>query len=316
VNVLIANRAQAEGLCYKHVLVAGELNVDLILSGCTALPQPGKELLAEDALLTLGSSSAICAMGLARLGNRVAFIGKAGCDEWGDFCIRTMEAAGIDMSHVIRDAALKTGITVSLTTPKDRALLTFPGAISALRAEDIALDRLREFRHLHVSSFFLQTNLRPGLRALFAAAHARGMTTSLDPGHDPQERWDGLRDVIEEVDVFLPNENELLGLTPDLRTLDHPRRATVVKLGSRGAMSICGGRISGTISPRVDPMDTTGAGDSFDAGFLHYWFRKKPLDECLRFAAVCGALSTLGMGGTGAQPTAQQAQEFLTRSMT
>ena len=71
----------------KKILVAGDINVDLICSGYHAFPAPGKEVLVDDFVMTLGGSSAVCAMGLARLGNPVAFIGKVGADSWGDYCI-------------------------------------------------------------------------------------------------------------------------------------------------------------------------------------------------------------------------------------
>src|SRR5262249_29218074 len=148
----------------KRVLVAGEINVDLILQGSGSLPALGKETLVEDALLTLGSASAICAVGLARLGTPVSFIGKVGADTWGDFCRERMREAGIDTSGVRRDPGLKTGLTVSFTQPRDRALVSFLGAIESLTAADVPEAALRSASHLHVSSYYLQRGLRPGCR--------------------------------------------------------------------------------------------------------------------------------------------------------
>jgi sugar/nucleoside kinase (ribokinase family) len=121
----------------KRILVAGELNVDLVFRDCQAFPAPGREVLAEDAVVVPGSSSMICAMGLARLGNPVAFAGKVGVDGWGGFCVSALQGAGIDVAAVRRDASLRTGITASFSTSADRALVTFAGAIGALRASDI-----------------------------------------------------------------------------------------------------------------------------------------------------------------------------------
>src|SRR4051812_33103775 len=101
----------------KRVLVVGEINVDLILQGAHALPAPGKEVVVDDLVLTLGSASAICAMGLARLGTPVAFLGKVGTDPWGDFCLEAMRATSIDVSRVVADPGIKTGVTVSITSP-------------------------------------------------------------------------------------------------------------------------------------------------------------------------------------------------------
>src|SRR5215831_20251883 len=138
------------------VLIAGELNVDLVLQGYSSFPQLGKEVLAEDVSLTLGSASAICAAGLARLGTSVVFVGKVGCDAWGDLTLQRLGELGIDLQYVIRDASIKTGLTVSITSSKDRALITYLGSIAELRASDIRDDWFPAFRHIHVSSFYLQ----------------------------------------------------------------------------------------------------------------------------------------------------------------
>jgi sugar/nucleoside kinase (ribokinase family) len=187
-------------------LVIGELNPDLVLGPYRSFPGLGKEVIAEDLNLTLGSASAICAAGLARLGNAVRFAGKVGADQWGDFCTGLLSGAGIDVSHVKRDSGSKTGLTVSLTCSADRALVTYLGAIRSFCAADLDSSVMDDCTHLHISSYYLQDGLRPDCRWLFAEAHARGLTTSLDPGFDPAERWDGgLLEVLQEVDVFFPN---------------------------------------------------------------------------------------------------------------
>jgi sugar/nucleoside kinase (ribokinase family) len=334
-------------------LVAGELNLDLILRNYLSFPALGQETLVEDVTLTLGSSSAICAAGLAKLGNTVIFTGKVGMDSWGELCLESLAKLGVDASRVMRDAGVKTGITVSITSPRDRAMVTYLGAMATMRAEEIGARGLDGFDHLHVASVFLQRALRPGLKALLALAHARGLTTSLDPGFDPEEKWG--RDVIDllaEVDVFLPNEVELRGLTgfsdPEqgLRALENDRTLTVAKLGSDGCAVLENGTLMRVPAFPVEPVDTTGAGDSFNAGLLHCVVAQallpaapallpaqtsgqatprsiagrredgaptgqSPLRQALRFAAACGALSTLAAGGTGAQATEEQAKAFL-----
>ncbi len=247
-----------------NVLVIGELNVDLILSGYSTFPAPGKEVLVEDLALTLGSSSAICAAGLARLGNRVGFLGKVGRDPWGDFCIAALDKAHVDTSAVLRDANVKTGLTASVTSSKDRALITYLGAMAALRRSDISDQVLSGYRHLHVSSYYIQTGLRPGLRDLFRAARAHGLTISLDPGFDPRESWDrALFEVLEEVDVFLPNEVELAAITgrddvaEGLKAPGNGRTLTIAKLGRDGAMAIDGGKPVRVAGLPVEPLSST-----------------------------------------------------------
>jgi sugar/nucleoside kinase (ribokinase family) len=302
----------------KRVLVAGEINVDLILKGSDSLPVLGREVLVDDALLTLGSASAICAVGLARLGTPVVFVGKVGADTWGDFCLERMRAAGIDTSLVRRDPALKTGLTVSFTQPRDRALVSYLGAIGALTAGDVPDAALGSSAHLHVSSYYLQRGLRPGCRALLARARAAGLSTSLDPGDDPEGRWGhDIVDTLAETDLFFPNEVELRGITgvadavEGLRRLENGRTRAVVKLGAAGCVTLDEGRPLAVSAFKTEPVDTTGAGDSFDAGFLHAWLAGRPLRECLLWGAACGSLSTRALGGTGHQADHAEAERLV-----
>jgi len=302
----------------KTVLVVGEINVDLIFQGYDSFPAPGKEVLVDDFVITLGSASAICAMGLARLGRPVAFLSKVGADTWGAYCLDTMRAAGIDVARVVRDPSLKTGVTAAITSPRDRALVSFLGSIRALRAEDVTDGVFRGFQHLHVSSYFLQEGLRPGLRDVLARAGAAGLTTSLDPGFDPAERWErDLLETLDEVDLFFPNEVELRALTGEdlilegLRRLDNPRTRTVVKLGARGCATLEKGALVEAGAFPVETVDTTGAGDSFNAGFLHAWLEGMPIETCLRYGVACGSLSTRGLGGTSRQAAAAEVETLL-----
>jgi sugar/nucleoside kinase (ribokinase family) len=301
------------------LLIAGELNPDLILGNCHIFPEPGKEVLVDDLTLTLGSSSAICASGLARLGDSVTFASVVGADPYGDFCIDALRQTGVDVSLVQRRPGLKTGITVSITSARDRALVTYPGAITALRAEDLPDTVFAGHRHFHVSSWFLQDGLRPGLKGLFAAAHRAGLTTSLDTGYDPSEQWSTelLLDTLTAVDVFLPNETEIKaitgqnGLEAALHNLDNGKLLIVAKLGAEGCIARHRAESIRAYAFPVEVADTTGAGDSFNAGFLHAWLRGELLEDCLRFAGACGALSTRGMGGAAAQASEEDVKRYL-----
>jgi sugar/nucleoside kinase (ribokinase family) len=304
----------------NRVLVAGEINADLVLQGYSEFPVPGKEVLVDDFALVLGSASAIMAMGLARLGTSVAFVGHVGQDLFGRLCLEEMAGRGIDLSRVLQAGGPKTGLTVSITSPRDRALVTYLGAIRALTGADVPDASLRGFDHLHSSSFFFQDGLRPDLPDLFARAHRAGLTTSLDTGFDPSGRWDGgLRETLRETDLFFPNEVELAALTgtedptEGLRRLENGRTRVVAKLGKNGAMTLDGGQAVHVPAYPVEAVDTTGAGDSFNAGFLHRWLQGAPILECLRLGAACGALSTLGLGGTAAQPGLADAEALVAR---
>ncbi len=300
------------------ILIIGEINVDLILQNYQAFPELGKEVLVEESTLTLGSSSAICAVGLARLGEDVSFLGKVGCDTWGDFCCRRLQDARIDITRVIVDSAVKTGITVSITGTTDRALITHLGAIAQFHAGDIDPAMIRGFDHLHISAYFMQSGLRPGIPAVFGQAKAAGMTTSIDPGFDPGGKWGpGLAETLAGTDVFFPNEVELRGISGKdnleeaLASLQNGHTLVVAKLGRDGAMAIVNGRLVRVPAPLVEPVDTTGAGDTFDAGFLHRWLAGQSVESAMRYGAACGAISTLAPGGTGCQPDEAGVEAFL-----
>src|SRR5687768_9864889 len=227
------------------ILVAGEINPDLILTGDVS-PEFGQvEKLVDSAALTIGSSSAIFACGAARLGLRVAFIGVCGDDIFGRFMLDEMQKRSVDVSNVIIRSDGQTGLSLILNRGVDRAILTYPGLIAALRTSDISDPLLQSARHLHVASYFLQTNLQPDLSNLFQRACAFGLTTSLDTNYDPSESWLGFDELLSVTNIFLPNEKEVLSLSEE-STLNFaadklgPKVETLaIKLGAEGALGVC-----------------------------------------------------------------------------
>lgn len=296
------------------VIVVGELNADLILQG-DVTPEFGQvEKIIDDATLTIGSSSAIFACGAARLGLRVAFIGKIGNDEFGRFMQRELEARGVYTGGIVVDDTVKTGLTVILSRGNDRAILTHLGSIAALRYGEIDQALLFQARHLHLGSYFLLHNLLPDIPTLFETAQALGLTTSLDTNYDPAEQWNsGLAAVLRHTSLFLPNQAELCAIAgldnveAALARLARQGPIVAVKQGSQGAIARRGHEVVRIDSLPIAVVDTTGAGDSFDAGFIYGYLAGWQLSRCLRLAAVCGALSTRAAGGTSAQATLPEA---------
>ena len=299
------------------ILVAGEINPDLILTG-EVTPEFGQvEKLVDSASLTIGSSSAIFACGAARLGLKVAFIGVCGDDVFGHFMLEEMEKRDVDVSRVIVRKDGQTGLSVILNQGTDRAILTHPGLIPALRASDIPDEMLKIARHLHVASYFLQTDLQPDLPALFQRAHTFGLTTSLDTNYDPTGVWAGFDELLKVTNVFLPNEREALSLTGEssidlaVDRFGSKVETVGIKLGAEGAFGASKGEKARVTSIPVDVVDAVGAGDSFDAGFLYGYLNRWSLEQSLRLACVSGALSTQRAGGTDGQPTLAQALALL-----
>jgi sugar/nucleoside kinase (ribokinase family) len=290
------------------VTIAGELNLDLILYGLPDQLAPERELLADRMMLTLGSSSAIVAHNLAALGSRVGFQSRIGDDSLGQIALERLRQGGVDVSQVrIAPGAITTGLTVILHHEAWRNILTYSGTIAETSWQDLDLDYLADSRHFHFSSYYLQRALRPRVGELFQRLKAKGLTISLDTNDDPDDRWDGdLKDVLRHVDVFLPNEREACkaagteNMEAAIRKLSEWVPLVVVKLGRKGAMAQRGGERFVSPSREVATVDTVGAGDSFDAGFLHQFVRGVDLQTCLASGNLAGALSTTRPGGTEA----------------
>jgi sugar/nucleoside kinase (ribokinase family) len=305
----------------RDVVVIGEANPDLLASGIHELPRLGTEVLCERFEISLGGSSALAAAGMAKLGLDVGFVSKVGDDLFGRFVLDELGNKGVDISRVIVDPAMRTGVSIILSQTRDRGIVTFQGTMSALSGEEIDIDFVTDFRHLHVSSFFLQETLQPFLPRLFQMAHEAGMTTSLDTGWDPKERWNGvLREVLKHVDVFLPNELEAIAIagTDDVESAlgvlaEIVPGVVAVKLGERGAVASRAGEIVRHSGYKVQVVDTTGAGDCFNAGFLYGFLQGESLYQCLSLGCACGALSVTAVGGTPAQPTLDEARRLIQR---
>lgn len=307
----------------NRILVIGELNVDLVMSGLPSMPVLGQELLAEDFKTVLGSSSAITALRLAALGADVSFIGWLGDDTYGRFVLNELSSAGIHTNN-IRIVPTPTGVTIALTYPQDRALLTFPGTIAAFDGGDIEPELLSGYDHLHVGSFYLQTGLQPALSRIFEMAKAQSLTTSLDPGWDPNERWSYnpyLRPVLAYTDYFLPNQDETTALAggsyrPEILE-QQVHGKLVIKRGAEGAAAYDPSGLIATVPAlNVDVVDTTGAGDAFNAGFLYaVCVEQMALIDALSFGIACGADAVTHIGGATDAPVAATIHALLNARM-
>jgi sugar/nucleoside kinase (ribokinase family) len=303
------------------VTIAGELNLDLILYGLPEELAPERELLADDMMLTLGSSSAILAHNLAALGSRVGFQSLIGDDQFGAIARDRLAHAGVDVSRVRQPhGSTKTGLTVILRREKWRNILTYLGTIADLSFADLDFQYLASSRHFHLSSYFLQKKLRPDVAKLFEKLKSAGLKISLDTNDDPDDAWDGgLTEALRHVDVFLPNAREACRITRTgdwetaARKLSEIVPLVVVKLGAEGAIAYCGHNRFSSPSLKVTAVDPVGAGDSFDAGFLHEYLHGADVQSCLDAGNLAGALSTTCPGGTEAFRDRSYVEGFIRR---
>ncbi len=288
------------------VTIAGETNLDLILYGLPEQMPVERELLATDFRMTLGSSSAILAHNLAALGASVGFITRLGEDALGNLALARLTEKEVDLSCVKRVAGgTSTGVTVLLHHGATRHILTYPGTMFEMSASDLDMDYLASARHFHLSSLFLHKALQPDLPGIFRELKAAGLSLSLDTNDDPEDRWEGgLDELLGIVDVFLPNEDEARRITgasdaeSAAAALAKRVPVVVVKCGKRGALVRSKEGQCVVPTEPVTPVDTIGAGDSFNAGFLFAYLRGEPLTACAAFGNRTAALSTQSWGGT------------------
>jgi sugar/nucleoside kinase (ribokinase family) len=300
------------------LLVLGDVNPDLILVGDVEPSFGQVERIVDDARLTVGGSGAIVACGAARLGLRTAICGVVGNDVFGRFMREELERRRVDVAGLVVDPDRPTGLTVVLSRPGDRAILTRTGTIADLRSDRIDRGLLDAARHVHVASYYLQDALRPELPGLFERLRAKGATTSVDPNWDPSERWDGgLLELLSLTDVFLPNAEEATRIagTPSVEeaatSLASRAGVVVVKAGADGAIAASGSEVVRAPAATSDAVDATGAGDAFDAGLLASRLGGDRLELSLAIANACGALSTRAVGGVDAQPTMDEVASLI-----
>ncbi len=294
------------------LVVVGDCNPDVLVLGDDVTPAFGQEeKLVQSMSLVIGGSASITAVAAARLGLSVALVAAVGADPAGELMLDQLAREGVDVAAVVVRDEAPTGMTVALSQGGDRAILTALGAVASLTAADIPGTLLAQTRHVHASSYFLlEDSLGPGLAAVLSAARAAGATTSLDTNWDPSGRWgdERLSAAIAQTDVLLPNEAEALRLSDekDLATAARALTAAgprlVVKLGERGALCVEGHRQRRVSFPSVVPVDTTGAGDCFNAGLIAGLLDGLAMPQAAALGCAVGALSTRAPGGTASCP--------------
>jgi len=292
----------------RRVVFLGDFNVDIILDGMEQEPQRDREVSCRSFELAMGASSCIAACAYASLGGESWLCGLAGADYFGDFMLQGLESFGVRTTEVRRRADVQTGVTVNLVQGSARTQVTYPGSIAAFSAADVSDRALEHAAHVHVSGVYQAKALLPGVDAVLRRAHAVGATTSLDCQWDPSERWELLSDWLPHVDWLFANDQEALSITgrttleEALSELAGRTRCPVIKQGARGATAVVDGRPLRDAARTVAVVDTIGAGDNFDSGFLFATVeRNLTVPAALGFANAVAARSCRFRGGTAAR---------------
>lgn len=291
------------------VIAIGELNVDLILNNINGIPEVGKEKFAKEMSLTLGSSTAIFAANIACLGSKTGFIGMIGQDTFGDLIESNLSSKGVDTSMLIKSDRYSSGATICLNYNEDRANVTYQGAMDFMSFDDIDKNIFTKTKHIHISSIFMQSGIKRDLLDILKTARDNNVTTSLDTQWDPNEKWDlDYEKVLPYVDVFLPNETELMFITRSITLEEALYKITpyihicAVKRGRKGSLLLQNNQPSIHLEAFLNNnvVDAIGAGDSFNAGFIHALLRGDTAENAQITGNLTGAINTTAAGGTGA----------------
>jgi sugar/nucleoside kinase (ribokinase family) len=302
----------------KKVLFVGEINVDVMMGGMPTPPIVDREVPATSWEVVLGGSTMLCACSYASLGGDVSFAGLAGKDEYGDFMLRGMSEFGLKTDLVRRSTEVRTGVTVNMISVNTRTQATYPGTIEEYDGAELDEAALGRFDHVHFAGLYLETRLRPHMTRILETARRLGVTVSIDPQWDSTEKWEYIDEWLPLLTYLFVNEDEAVSITkascPEqaLVALSARTKFPLVKIGKEGALILVDGKVVPVKGREVKPVDTTGAGDSFDAGFLYATIEKgmAPLDA-VRFANATAARSCLFTGGTQARSSYDDVLQFM-----
>lgn len=294
------------------VMTLADVCIDLVLTGDVRPRFHQVEQFIEDFSLHLGGSAAIFASQIARLGVSTAMLGWLGTDFFGNFVHAELERSGVDTTRIERHHTVKTCLGLALSEAHDRAILTYAGTLDLPSADDLDPALLASCRHWHIGAYFLMRGIRPAWKGWLELCRKANVSTSLDTNWDPEERWTDVLDLLPLTDVFLPNEAEALAISQKsdvyaaARELAKFGPLVVVKRGEKGALAVKGDRVweldaqSSPVKPKKI-VDTTGAGDNFDAGFICGWLKNAGVDDSLALGHRCAVSSLSHAGGIAGQ---------------
>ncbi|NLZ87873.1 MAG: ribokinase [Clostridiales bacterium] len=307
----------------KKIAVIGSMNIDLV-SRVPAFLKPGESIRGLDYQVFHGGKGGNQAIAAARLGANVMMLAKVGPDAGGAAYTASMQDAGINVSCVEQTDSTNTGTAIIEVDAGsgDNRIVYHPGANLLVDTEQID----SHWQQLMAYDIFLLQLEIPLDTVQYAMEKltAAGKTVILDPA--PAAPLN--RAMLSSPSYLTPNETELAILTgmpsdtPEnigqagRALLKLGAKAVIVKAGKQGAFYIDDAGVRHAQGFRVDPVDTTAAGDSFNAGFAAALSHSMPLDEALRYANAVGALSTLGAGAQSAMPTVQAVAQFIAERST
>jgi sugar/nucleoside kinase (ribokinase family) len=298
-------------------VVIGDANIDLVVVGSGQVPESGQEVFVDNMMIHLGGGAALFSVSLAKLGLQVAFNGVLGDDANGHFIRNRFAEYGIDTRMIQTSQIHSTGISIAFNPETDRSFITYAGSNMELQVDKLDLNQISQGKHVHITGYKGRRNHEQYVQ-LARSLKEKGITLSCDVGWDDSGEWDNsIFDFMRYFDVFLMNETEALHYTglenkeESLRYMSKYCNHVVVKLGASGAIAMKDGLLTRSTAYKVKAVDTTGAGDSFNAGYLYGFLSGKDAATSLRYGNACGALSVGAYGGSTSAPDLEQLNVFI-----
>lgn len=278
------------------VVVVGSYFCDMVFTGLADFPQLGRDIFSRNLEVVPGGSYYVVAT-LHRLGVKVGWLGHVGTDVFSRFVMEAVEAEGIDTGLLQRHDGPVRRVAASFSFEHERGFISYVDDLD----ETIALERIEQANPrcvvLHGMHYWTQ------MADLNQTKNRKDFAVLLDCQDTPLTLDSpGLADALRQVDIFAPNEAEACHLTGEetvegaLTRLAEMVPLVVIKCGSQGSMTQQDAKIIRVPALNIRPVDTTGAGDCFDAGFLYGYLRDEPVEQCLRYANITGGLSTTAPG--------------------
>lgn len=297
------------------VYICGDVNIDLLIPNITALPDGGKELVIDNIYTAIGGGAALTSLGLARLGASVDFEGSINADLYGEYIMSEFKKAGVGTRHLHFSNLNRTGISLSFTNKNDRGFITYRGTNAEIDLSSISLEHVKESRFIHITGYNGKNH--DMYLDLLKKVKDLGVRVSFDLGWDDTGLWyQGIAELFDYIDVLFMNETEILhysgkeNVDEAMASFARKGMYLVVKCGKSGSKASDGERNFFCPGIEVEAVDTTGAGDSFNAGFLYGLLVGEDIEKCLKYGNICGAMSVTKYGGNTGFPDKKELLEM------
>lgn len=298
--------------------IYGDINVDLVIPNVDHFPLAGQEDIVDTMNTYVGGGAALFTLGIGKLGLNPVFQGTIGDDCYGKFINDELRQKNVDISLLQISKKNKTGISISFTNEKDRSFLTYRGTNAEINLNSIDIDMVQKAKHIHVTGYEGSKNHRQYFDLLKKVKETNNTTVSFDVGWDSTGEWyEEIVELFPYIDVLFMNEIEAIhygrkdSAKEAIAEFSKHCKIAVAKLGKKGSIAYAEGNYYQAASYQVKAVDTTGAGDSFNAGFIYGFLKGKEIKDCLKCGNGCGAMSVTALGGNTGFPTEAELINFI-----